>query len=108
MTYRNDQLLQRFRMGESGHENHTGTMKIIEVDDVTLLIGFENCIYAHRSNEGVVTKYNGWSEDDTSTTTIRHIESINADQEKSLKPQIISWEEGLIKPDGATEIMKLQ
>lgn len=107
MTVRNDQLLSRFQRGKRNGENHTGTMKIVPVGPVTLLIGFENCIYAHRSENGVVTKYVGWKEEDVSTTTVRHIEAIEASVTKNNRPQILSWEEGLVQPDGVMEIEEL-
>jgi len=108
MTVRNDQLLEQFYEGIREGQNHTGTIQIVPVGPVTLLVGFENCIYAHRSENGVVTKYNGWLNEDTSSTTMRHIEAIEADVEKDNRPQILSWDEGLIKPDGALEIEDLQ
>lgn len=108
MTYRNDQLINRFFEGETEGQNHTGTMKIVPVGPVTLLVGFENCIYAHRSTNGIVTRYDGWRDSDVSTTTVRHIESIDASVTKGNRPQILSWDKGIIQPDGAMEIEDLE
>ena len=108
MTVRNDQLIRMFENGEREGENHTRTMRILPVAGDTLLVGFENCIYAHRSMDGIVTKYTGWRDEDTSTTSMRHIDSISASVTKDKRPQIVSWKEGLIKSDGAKEIEDLQ
>lgn len=107
MTVRNDQLIQLFINGRTVGTNHTGTMKIVAIGPVTILVGFENCIYAHRNEVGTVTKYNGWRYEDVSSTTSRHIKAIEADVTKDATPQVLSWEEGLIKTDGVTEIIDL-
>ncbi len=107
MTVRNEELFAHFKMGDSGMMNHTETMQVKSVGQVTLLIGYDRCIYAHRTSDGEVTKYTGWRTVDTSNTTDRHINAFSADRTVKARPQIINWADGLVQPNGAERIREL-
>lgn len=108
MTVRNEELFDHFQVGNEGYKNHTETMQVKAINDVTLLIGYDRCIYGHRSPEGEITKYTGWAKEDTSTTTDRHIHAFGAHREVEARPQIVNWSKGLIRPDGAERIQELE
>lgn len=107
MTVRNDELYKMFIQGDTGGLNHTETMQIKQVGDERLLVGYDTQIYAHRAQDGTVTKYIGWIGYDTSNTTNRQVAGLEADRRKDARPMILSLESGTVKPDGAEELKEL-
>lgn len=108
MTVKNSTLYRMFEQGSGEGMNHTETMEILSIGSEQLLVGYSHCIYAHRASDSEITKYTGWVDSDTSNTTNRQIEAIDADRCINARPQIVNWNTGTIQPDGAKRIQNLK
>lgn len=108
MTVKNSQLLKLFEEGAKSGQNHTESIQIVDAERCTLLVGYDQSVYAVRLPEGHIVKFTGWVEEDVSTTTDRHINSIAADEKENCRPQIRDWGKGMIMTDGSETLKKLE